>query len=125
MASARATTTDPTAQPKRRSGGLLSRYRADLLAVGLLWLLCALFFWRLFSPVPELRLHVVAGDFTNQFYPFRYFAAAEWGDGRVPLWNPYVFAGHPFLADVQTAVFYPLSLATRSSPRRSSRSAAS
>jgi len=87
------------------------RYRADVAAVALLWGLCLLFLWRLFSPVPALRLHVLQGDFTNQFYPFRYFAAAEWRAGRIPLWNPYVFAGHPFLADIQTAVFYPLSLA--------------
>lgn len=26
---------------------------------------------------------------------------------RLPLWNPYVGLGRPFLADVQTAVFYP------------------
>lgn len=86
-------------------------YRADVGALALLWGLCLVFFWRLFSPVEALRLHVVHGDFTNQFYPFRYFAAMEWRAGRVPLWNPYVFAGHPFLADVQTAVFYPVSLA--------------
>lgn len=79
--------------------------------MGLLWALCLAYLWRLFSPIPALRLHVVQGDFTNQFYPFRYFAAMEWRAGRVPLWNPYVFAGHPFLADIQTAVFYPLSLA--------------
>jgi uncharacterized membrane protein YfhO len=28
-------------------------------------------------------------------------------DGRVPLWNPYIGLGRPFLADVQNAVFYP------------------
>lgn len=88
-----------------------SAWRADAGCIALLWALCLLYSWRLFSPLDSLRLHVVHGDFTNQFYPFRHFAAAEWGQGRVPLWNPFVFAGHPFLADVQTAVFYPLSLA--------------
>ena len=28
-------------------------------------------------------------------------------EGRIPLWNPYVGLGRPFLADVQNAVFYP------------------
>ncbi|MFN2165165.1 MAG: hypothetical protein ACK2U9_02765, partial [Anaerolineae bacterium] len=32
--------------------------------------------------------------------------------GQLPLWNPYIYSGHPFLADIQSAVFYPLSLLT-------------
>ncbi len=49
------------------------------------------------------------GDFTEHFLPFSLFQRAELLAGRLPLWNPYTFAGHPFLADVQAAVFYPLS----------------
>ena len=29
--------------------------------------------------------------------------------GRLPVWNPYTYGGHPFLADVQAAVFYRVS----------------
>ena len=87
-------------------------YRADVLAVAALWAGSLLFLCRLFVPIAALRLYVVQGDFSNQFYPFRVFAANEWRAGRVPLWNPYVFAGHPFLADIQTGVFYPLSFLT-------------
>ncbi|HLY25003.1 MAG TPA: YfhO family protein, partial [Aggregatilineales bacterium] len=32
--------------------------------------------------------------------------------GEVPLWNPYNYAGHPFLADTQSAVLYPPRLLT-------------
>ena len=32
--------------------------------------------------------------------------------GRLPLWCPYTYSGHPFQADVQAAIFYPLSLLT-------------
>src|SRR5512139_1122612 len=49
------------------------------------------------------------GDFTDHFLPFSLFQRAELLAGRLPLWNPYTYAGHPFLADVQAAVFYPLS----------------
>ncbi len=28
--------------------------------------------------------------------------------GVVPLWNPYLFSGAPFLANIQAAVLYPL-----------------
>ena len=31
-------------------------------------------------------------------------------EGRVPLWNPYVFCGMPFYADPQSRVLYPISL---------------
>jgi hypothetical protein len=49
------------------------------------------------------------GDFTHHFLPFSLFQQQELLAGRLPLWNPYTYSGHPFLADVQAAVFYPLS----------------
>jgi len=58
-------------------------------------------------PLPgALRQYVIHGDFSHQFYPFHHFAAEEWWSGRVPLWNPYMYGGHPFQADPQAAVFY-------------------
>jgi uncharacterized membrane protein len=50
-----------------------------------------------------------AGDFTDHFLPFSLFQRSEILAGRLPVWNPYTFSGHPFLADVQAAVFYPIS----------------
>ncbi len=49
------------------------------------------------------------GDFTHHFLPFSLFQQQELLSGRLPVWNPYTYSGHPFLADVQAAVFYPLS----------------
>ncbi len=49
------------------------------------------------------------GDFTHHFLPFSLFLQQEMLEGRLPLWNPYTYSGHPFLADVQAAVFYPVS----------------
>lgn len=49
------------------------------------------------------------GDFTHHFLPFSLFSQQEMLAGRLALWNPYTYSGHPFLADVQAAVFYPLS----------------
>jgi len=45
-------------------------------------------------------------DFLYYFYPVRTFAAVSLASGEIPLWNPYTFNGTPFLADIQTAVFY-------------------
>ncbi len=94
----------PTAS-RRRS----DRVR-DLLVV--LWLLglCALFFWQLWTANPQNRRWLASGDFTDQFYAFRYYQARELWSGRWPLWNPYTFSGSPFLADIQSAVYYPIGL---------------
>jgi hypothetical protein len=64
--------------------------------------------WRLFTPNPADRRWVQPGDFSDQFYPWTRYLAEELLAGRLPLWNPYVFAGHPFHADPQTAIFYPV-----------------
>lgn len=46
-------------------------------------------------------------DVQTYFYPYWAYAAASLGDGRLPLWNPHVFMGVPFLANPQSAVLYP------------------
>ena len=73
----------------------------------LLCLLAALFLWRLWALNPADR-HVFAyGDFVEQFYPLRRFAADELKAGRLPLWNPHIYSGTPALADPQWAALYP------------------
>ncbi len=44
------------------------------------------------------------------YYPWRSMLSEALSQGIIPLWNPYVFSGVPFLANSQTAVFYPLNL---------------
>jgi hypothetical protein len=43
------------------------------------------------------------------FYPQRVYLAEALRAGRLPLWDPDLFLGAPFLANPQTAVLYPLS----------------
>ncbi len=52
----------------------------------------------------------VGGDLVSQFVPWRLFALNEIEAGRFPWWNPYVFCGTPFAANIQTSLFYPLNL---------------
>jgi hypothetical protein len=73
----------------------------------ILALLPALFFWRLLAPNPADRMSIAAGDFTAQYYPLRAFTAQEWTQGRIPLWNPYLYGGQPALADIQAGALYP------------------
>ena len=50
-----------------------------------------------------------AGDFTRHYLPYSFFQQTSLLAGRLPVWNPYVNSGHPFLADTESAVFYPIS----------------
>ncbi|MEZ4767596.1 MAG: YfhO family protein [Caldilineales bacterium] len=92
-----------------RSRSHLPTYLVDGLA---LLALCLLFFWRDLAPSTADRLSFAQGDFTNQFVAFARYEAGRLHAGQLPLWNPYAYGGHPFLADPQAAVFYPLSLLT-------------
>jgi hypothetical protein len=49
-------------------------------------------------------------DLTYYFYPYRFFMAEAVRHGVLPLWNPYIQLGFPFLATLQTGLFYPLSI---------------
>ena len=50
---------------------------------------------------------VVAGyDTQTYFYPYWSVAFDALRSGRIPLWNPDLFMGAPFLANPQAAVFY-------------------
>lgn len=48
-------------------------------------------------------------DLTYYFYPYRYFMARAVRQGTMPLWNPFIHMGFPFLATLQPGIFYPFS----------------
>jgi hypothetical protein len=47
-------------------------------------------------------------DLFKQFAYWRLFGFNELRQGNLPLWNPHVFSGVPFLGGFQSALFYPL-----------------
>jgi hypothetical protein len=47
------------------------------------------------------------GVYLLQFYPWRQLAVEQIRAGHWPLWNPYLGAGTPLAANLQTAAFYP------------------
>lgn len=53
---------------------------------------------------------ILQWDALGQYYPWRTFAARELQAGNLPLWNPHQFCGTPFIANGQSAVFYPLNV---------------
>ncbi len=82
----------------------------ELLIVAALLLLPLLFWWRLWAPNPADRAALPQGDLTDQYFPLQSFAARQLAAGRLPVWDPYINAGQPGLADVQTGFYYPPNL---------------
>ncbi len=76
----------------------------DLLAVASLWAAVALFFWKLLCT----NLILTRGDTLLYIYPYWTAAAAALRAGHLPLWNPTLFMGAPFLANSQAGLLYPL-----------------
>src|SRR3990167_3868275 len=52
----------------------------------------------------------IGDDQIRLFYPERTFTNEMLAKNTIPLWNPYNFAGTPFLADFQSSIFYPLNI---------------
>ena len=51
-----------------------------------------------------------SNDLTHISFPWRVLTAEQLQRGMAPLWNPYSHFGIPLLANMQTGVFYPLSI---------------
>src|SRR5208337_4624431 len=47
------------------------------------------------------------GDIYTQFFPWKNFLRQSIENRAMPFWNPFVFSGMPFLADMQKGAFYP------------------
>ncbi len=54
--------------------------------------------------------NVLLYDQAYQFYPWRLYTTQTLRQGSLPLWNPYVYCGAPFMAEDQPAVLYPLNI---------------
>ncbi len=58
-------------------------------------------------PSQAIRSYGDIGDLVTFFYPTRAFAAQSVKHGVLPLWNPLLLSGEPFLANAQSSLFYP------------------
>ena len=66
--------------------------------------------WRTADPASLVPWNPLMWDGVAEFYPWRLFAAQTLHSGYLPLWNPHQFCGTPFVANSQSAVFYPFNL---------------
>jgi hypothetical protein len=62
--------------------------------------------WR--SGPPQPLQNWLISDPLYQFYPFLVYAVDVVRRGGWPLWNPYIFLGHPTFADPLAQPFYPV-----------------
>ncbi len=80
----------------------------DTLSALLLALLTVAFFWRTLSG--DVFQPADGGDLVSFLYPTYRFAAATLANGELPLWNPTLYGGAPFIADIQAGFLYPPNL---------------
>ncbi len=99
---------DQLRRRERRRGARTSLWM-DILAGGALWLLVFGFFWRTLSGAAYQPAD--GGDLASFLFPTYRFAAAELSQGRLPLWNPTLYGGAPFIGDIQAGFLYPPTLA--------------
>ncbi len=65
-----------------------------------------------FFPCLLLGRTYFANDLLYFFGPMRAFLRDQLFQGHFPLWNPYIFCGQPFFADLQNMMLYPLTYPT-------------
>lgn len=61
----------------------------------------------IFAPVLFADRSFAFRDGAHFYHPLFQWITAEWGQGRVPLWNPQENCGLPVLADATSSIFYP------------------
>ena len=73
--------------------------------------LLALTFWVVILGLPMFAGRFIVNPHSDQLWaglPFRWFLADAWHrTGHIPLWNPYMFGGLPFVGAMHGDIFYP------------------
>jgi len=80
----------------------------DWFAILTLFLLTLAYFYNVVIPTDSRILSDQNTDTRYQLFYWRYFGFNTLAKGIMPLWNPYIYGGSPFVAGVQSALFYPL-----------------
>lgn len=92
---------------RARERGVEKTLRQDWIAIGILGLSTSGFFWRqLFTA--KAWVPAGGGDLASFIYPMLQFTQRSLHAGILPLWNPYLYGGAPFIADSQAMLLYPV-----------------
>lgn len=82
--------------------------RWDLLSAALLAGMFSAFFGRTISGA--VYQPADGGDLVSFLFPIYRFAARTLSQGQLPLWNPHLYGGAPFVTDIQAGFLYPPNL---------------
>ena len=82
--------------------------RWDFLCVTLLAAMITAFFFRTIVGVAYRPAD--GGDLVSFLFPIYRFAARTLSQGSLPLWNPHLYGGAPFIGDIQAGFLYPPNL---------------
>ena len=104
---------DPTSFPSRgrSESALPSAVLSSLVVLGLIGLVLVALRAALARPQALVKGHDII-----QAYNWESVTRRALSEGVLPLWNPYVLAGMPALADVQVQMFYPVAALLRVLP---------
>ena len=87
---------------KKEESAVKSIFDNDYIMLGILAVFWLIFFRQLLSGSAYLF-----DDFIEQYYPAKLMSSVMISKGIFPFWNPFIFSGMPFFADLQIAVLYP------------------
>lgn len=89
---------------RRKTFSLMGLMRND--SGVLFWMACFSLFFSAYLVwgSPEVMRGI---DYGNVHHAYRGYFRQSILDGEFPFWNPYTFLGRPFMADPETAVWYP------------------
>ncbi|MEM7127081.1 MAG: hypothetical protein AAF702_12190 [Chloroflexota bacterium] len=77
---------------------------ADLFAGGLLFLITIAFFWR--TLIGDVFQPADGGDLVSFLFPTYRFSATQISQWSLPIWNPHLYGGAPFISDIQAGFLY-------------------
>lgn len=85
---------------------IVIRYLDSLVNSRTIFLIPVFFFILFYLPLLTGMNHMWE-DVLKYHYPNLVYTVNSLKQGEIPLWTPHIFAGMPYMADLQTAVFYP------------------
>lgn len=83
------------------------RTREYFYALGAFALICLVMFGDLIFNANGEVISYRLSDGSQYFTRMRAFGFGELAQGNIPLWNPYIYSGTPFVGGFQSAMFYP------------------
>lgn len=90
---------------------MFNRLDKDLKFILILFILSCVFFNKVLLNPGKIIFSEYFSDTISQFSPYRTFVYETWKKyGQLPLWNPRILMGHPFLGNPLPAMFYPQNL---------------